>query len=180
MAYNFQPFKDRLKGADEWLKKELSALRTGQATPAILDLIQVESYGTKVPIKEIGNISVEDAKTLRISPWDPSSIKDIERAITTSNLGLSVQVDDTGLRVLFPLLTSERRDGLIKVAKEKLEESKISIRKERERALKELDKDGTLNEDMVKKLKSEIQKLVDEANKKLDEIKSRKEIEILN
>lgn len=183
MAYNYTPFKDKAKQIEDWLKKEYSSLRTGQATPAVLDNVQVESYGARVPLNQVANVSIEDSKTLRIAPWDPSSIKDIERAIQVSDLGLSVRVDETGLRASFPALTGERRLGLVKIAKEKLEEAKISVRKERERVLKDFDAQedaGKMTEDDVKRGKTELQKHVDEINKKLEELKDRKEKEIMS
>ena len=112
MAYDFKPFEKRIKEISERLVRELGSVRTGRAAPAILDGIQVESYGTRVPITQVANISVEDARTLRISPWDTAQAKEIEKAITLANLGLSVGSDEKGVRVFFPELTSERRVGL--------------------------------------------------------------------
>ncbi|OHA34504.1 MAG: ribosome recycling factor [Candidatus Taylorbacteria bacterium RIFCSPLOWO2_01_FULL_45_15b] len=179
--YNFTETKKRFSGIEEWLGKEYLGLRSGQATPSILDGVMIESYGSKQPLKHVAAISIEDAKTLRIAPWDASQIKDIEKAILVSNLGLSARPDDTGVRVSFPELTAERRTSIIKVAKEKLEEAKISVRKEREKTLKDIDakeKEGTITEDEVKRLKAELQKMVDAVNAKLEESRARKEKEI--
>ena len=181
LMYNFTETKRRFAGIEEWLGKEYLGLRSGQATPSILDGVMIESYGSKQPLKHVAAISIEDAKTLRIAPWDASHIKDIEKAILVSNLGLSARPDDTGLRVSFPELTAERRTSIIKVAKEKLEEAKISVRKEREKTLKDMDaqeKEGTITEDEVKRLKAELQKMVDAVNSKLEESRARKEKEI--
>ncbi|MEO8637780.1 MAG: ribosome recycling factor [Candidatus Taylorbacteria bacterium] len=181
--YNFSDFKKKTDGVHDWLKKELGNIRTGQASPQLLDSIEVESYGSKVSLNQIAQVTVEDGKTLRISPWDSSQIKDIEKAILVSNLGLSPRVDETGLRVAFPPLTGERRQELSKVAGAKLEESKISVRNEREKVLKDIqskEKKGEMTEDDVRKSKSELQKQIDEANKKLLEIKEKKDKEILN
>src|SRR5690348_6016577 len=109
MAYNFSQFKTGSESAVEWLKKEYAGLRTGKAAPAILDTVLVEAYGNKSPINQLANINLEGPQTIRIVPWDTSVAKAIETAIQNSNLGLSVGVDDKGLRVNFPSLTSDRR-----------------------------------------------------------------------
>lgn len=179
--YNFNKFNQKSKDIESWLQKELGSIRTSRATPAILDGILVENYGTKVPINQIGNITSQDARTLFITPWDNSAIKEIEKAITTASLGLSVSAVDTGVRVSFPELTSERRETLIKLAKSKLEESRISVRKVRDEIQKEIEageKAGTIGEDEKFKLKGELQKMVDGLNARLSESADRKEREI--
>ena len=181
MAYNFTPFKQSIKDTEDWLKKEFSSIRTGRAAPAILDSIKVDAYGGDMPINQVANISVEDARMLRISPWDATLSKAIEKAIMVSDLGLSVTVDDKGIRVVFPDLTSERRVSLIKIAKQKLEDAKIAIRTEREKALKEIDKqekEKAISEDEKFRLKNELQKILDESNRSLDEVFTKKEKEI--
>jgi len=181
MAYNFQPFKTASEGALQWLNKEYSSLRTGRSTPTILDAISVESYGSRVPINQLANVTVEDAKTLRITPWDKSVTKDLDSAIRESNLGLSVAVDDQGVRVSFPELTADRRLSLIKLSKQKLEEARITLRGEREKVLKDLDKqekDSLISKDEKQRYRDELQKLVDEANRKFDELSNKKETEI--
>ncbi len=183
MAYNFTDFKNKNKDIEEWLKKEYSNLRTGQAMPSLLDSIFVESYGARMRLNELAQVTVEDGKTLRIAPWDSSQIKEIEKAILVSDLGISPKVDDTGLRVTFPALTGERRQALVKIAKDKLEDGKISVRNEREKVLKDIqakEKNGEMTEDDVRKAKTELQKQIDEINKKLEEVKERKEKEILS
>lgn len=174
---NIQNFKESLKKIEEWLSKEYSQVHTGRATPIILDSITIENYGSRTPIKNIASITIEDPKTLRISPWDKSQIKNIENAIVQSNLGLSVISGSDGVRVIFPMLTTENRSRLVKVLKEKLEEARISVRKERQ---SEIDKLKDLSEDEVKRSKDEIQKCVDEANKNLEAIFDKKEIEVMN
>lgn len=183
MAYDFSGFKTHIKEVEEWLKKEFSQLRTGRATSAILDSITIESYGSQSPIAHVGSISMEDARTLRIAPWDKSQVKAIEAAIQKANLGLSVTSDDGGLRVIFPELTGERRSQLVKLLKDKLEDGRISLRKERETLLtewKKLEKDGEMSEDEHFKAKEELQKHVDDANKRFDALAAQKEIEITN
>ena len=181
MTYNFSPFKTRTQEIEEWLKKELSLLRTGRATAAILDSITVESYGTQSPIAHVGSVTMEDARTLRVAPWDKTQVKAIESAITKANLGLSVMTDDNGVRVIFPELTGERRAQIVKLLKDKLEDARISLRKEREDLLskfKQMEKDGELSEDEHFKAKAELQKIIDEANRKFEELAERKEKEI--
>ena len=181
MAYDFTKFKKSLSGTEEWIKKEFSGIRTGQASPTLLDGINVESYGTPTPLVQVGSIMTEGPRTLRITPWDLSQSKEIEKAITIANLGVSVSVDDKGLRVNFPELTAERRVQIVKIAKEKLEEGKKQIRIHRDDAMKDLkarEKAGGIGEDEVFRHEKEIQKMVDEANKKLDEHYTKKEKEI--
>src|SRR3989344_7573292 len=98
MAYNFQPLKAAIATVEDWLKKEFQGIRTGRASPSLLDGVQVEAYGSRMPINQVGGISVEDARTLRISPWDMSQVKSIEKAIVDANLGVGVGSDDKGVR----------------------------------------------------------------------------------
>lgn len=177
MAYNTQNFKMELKNVGEWLSKEYSGVHSGRATPMILDSINVESYGSYMPIKNVASISIEDPKTLRIAPWDKSQIKGIESAISAANLGLSVVSDSDGVRAIFPMLTTENRARLVKILKEKLEEARISVRQERQ---VEIDKIGDLPEDDQKRAKDDIQKCVDEANQNLEAIFAKKETEVMN
>ena len=172
MAYDFTKFKKSLSGAEEWVKKEFTGIRTGQANPALLDSINVRS---------LGSIMTEGPRTLRITPWDTSAIKEIEKTITMANLGVSVSVDEKGLRINFPDLTAERRVEIMKIAKEKLEEGKKQIRIHRDEIMKDLkskQKSGGLGEDEVHRHEKEVQKMVDEVNKKLEELYSKKEKEI--
>ncbi|MEQ1561208.1 MAG: ribosome recycling factor [Nitrospira sp.] len=181
MAYNFTPLKQSVKDTEEWLKREFSTIRTGRATPAILDGVTVEAYGTQMPLNQVANISVEDARMIRITPWDMSQVKSVEKGIIISDLGLSVSVDDKGLRVVFPELTSDRRTSLVKIAKQKLEEARITLRGEREKVIKDIDakeKAGEMSEDEKFRLKTELQKMLDDANRILDEAFSKKEKEI--
>ncbi len=179
--FSFSKFNQKAKGIEEWLAKELANVRTSRATPAILDGVLVESYGAKLPINQVGSIASQDARTIFITPWDTGSIKEIEKAIVANNLGLSVSAVDTGVRVSFPELTSERRAALIKVAKEKFEGARISVRKIRDEVQSEIEaaeKKGGMGEDEKFRLKAELQKLVDGLNKKLSDATERKEKEI--
>lgn len=182
MTYDLSNLKDELKKVEEWLPNEYSRIHTGQASPVFLDAVLVESYGSHVQIKNIASISIEDPKTLRISPWDKNQTKDIEKAIGSSNLGLSVSVDNQGLRVSFPPLTAETREQMVKVLKEKLEEARISIRLAREKVWDDIQqkaRDGQIPEDNKFKLKDELQKFVDGANKKLETLFEKKEKDLL-
>ena len=177
MAYNFQPFKLSSEATLNWLQKEYASLRTGRATPTVLDSVSVDVYGSKMSINQVASVLGEGARSLRITPWDKTVTKAIDSAIRESNLGLSVSVDDAGLRVSFPELTAESRTMLMKVAKQKLEEARIRLRSERQKVLSDLDK-GDMPEDEQTRTKNELQKLVDETNKKFDELASKKEKEI--
>ncbi len=181
MAYNFQPFKSASEGTLSWLQKDYASLRTGRSTPTILDSVMVEAYGSKVSINSVASVLGEGARSLRITPWDKTLSKAIDTAIRESNLGLSVSIDDQGLRVSFPELTADSRAVLIKSAKQKLEEARIRIRTEREKVhsdLEKLEKDGKGSKDDTFRGKTELQKLVDEANNKLEELFNKKEKEI--
>jgi len=183
MPFNFSKFNQKGKEIEDWLVKELGNIRTSRATPNILDGILVESYGAKLPINQVGSIASQDARTLFVTPWDAGSIKEIEKAITAANLGLSVSATDTGVRVSFPELTSDRRATLIKLAKDKLEDARVSVRKLRDEIQKEIEtaeKAGGMGEDEKFRLKAELQKLVDALNLKLGDAASRKEKEILS
>ena len=177
MSYNTSNLKIELKKIEEWLSKEYSQIHTGRATPMILDSIMVENYGSRMPIKNVAGITLEDPKTLRVAPWDKNQIKDIESAISQANLGLSVVSDSDGVRVIFPMLTTENRTKLTKILKEKLEDARISVRKERQI---EIDKLKDLPEDEVKRGKEDIQKFIDESNNNLEAIFTKKESDIMN
>ena len=182
MQYNFSNFKLGLKKVEEFLSKEYSQLNVGRASPMILDGISVESYGAFVPLNTIASISIEDPKTLRIAPWDKNNIKSIEKAIISANLGLSVATDDMGMRVIFPQLTTETRQTLVKLLKEKLEDARITVRKEREQVwdiVQAQEKEGKLTEDEKFRAKEDLQKVIDEANGTLENIFEKKEKEVM-
>ncbi len=181
MAYNLLPLDDKITETKKWLMGEYAGLRTGRATPVLLDSVMIESYGAKMMISHIAAISVEDARTLRISPWDKSQIGAIEQAIATSNLGVSTSPDELGLRVIFPDLTEERRKLLIKLVGEKLEEAKVSLRKEREKIWTDIqakERAGELTEDDKFRLKDELQKKLDQAIKDFEAMAERKITEV--
>ena len=181
MKYDFKTFDVRGKDIVSWLEREFSGVRTGRATPALLDLVQVESYGARVPVNQVGSVNIEDPRTLRIVPWDSSIIKAVEKGIMEADLGISVSVDSAGLRITFPELTSERRDQLLKLAKSKLEEARVSLRGARDEAMKEiggLEKTGDMSKDECFTAKEDLQKRVDTFNSELGGMFEKKETEI--
>jgi ribosome recycling factor len=181
MAYDFKDLKAGIKSTEEWLRSEFSGIRTGRATPALLDSVMVEAYGAMMPINQVGSISVEDARMMRVTPWDMSLAKAVEKAIMLADLGLSLAVDEKGVRVIFPDLTADRRASLVKLAKQKLEDARIAIRSEREKTIKDIEKkekDGEISEDEKFRLKAELQKYIDEAGVTLEGLFAKKEKEI--
>lgn len=181
MTYDFSQFKKKIKDLEEWLKRELSQIRTGRASPALLDGIKVEAYGVMTALNQIGSMGIEDARTLRLTLWDPSQAKAVEKAIMLANIGVAVAVDDKGIRVSFPELTSDRRTSIVKIAKEKVEQGKITLRKLRDEVwddIQKKEKQGGMGEDEKFRFKTEMEKLVQEANKMLEEQGSKKEKEI--
>ncbi len=181
MDYDFKQVETKLTAAEEWLKKEYSALRTGRATPAILDGVQIAAYGSMTPLKQVGNLSVEDARSIRITAYDASLLKDIERGITAANLGVGTSADGNSVRVTFPELTGERRTELVKIAKQKLEEARTSVRLARDESWKEIqerEREGTLTEDDKFALKEDLQEKVDKTNGNLEGFFDAKEKEM--
>ncbi len=165
----------------DWLDKEFATIRTGQATPTLLDAVRVESYGSFLPLNQIGSVGVEDARTLRISPWDATQVKAVERALNDADLGLSIVTDSSGVRVIFPELTGERRLQLVKIAKAKLEDARVSVKAVRDEVMKEIDaaeKAGEMSQDDKFAAKEEAQKVVDAANRALEARFAEKEKEI--
>lgn len=181
MAYDFKPFDSALAKVKDWLTKELATIRTGRANAAILDGVLVENYGAKVPINQVASVSAEDPRTLKVAPWDTSVVKAIEKGITDADLGLSVMSDGRVLRVVFPELTAERRDTLIKQAGKKLEEARISLRQERQSCWDDIqvkEKDGGMSEDEKLRYKDDMQKKIDGANAAMDAALEAKEAEV--
>ncbi len=178
---DFTQLKDKLEKAQEWLSGEFAGVRTGRAVPALLDNVQVDAYGAKMPLKQMANIGVEDARTLRVNPFDIGQIKDVERAIADADFGVSVQATASEVRVIFPELTGERREQLLKIAGGKLEEARVTVRGARDEFKKELqtqEKDGEISKDENHNAQEEMQKLVEETNKELEEQYKKKEEEI--
>ncbi len=181
MTADINILKTKLDSISDWLEKELSSIRTGRATVTLLDDVMVESYGSRGPINQSASINVEDAKSIRIVPWDKGVISAIESAITKADLGVSISADSDGVRVRFPDLTTETRELLVKQAGKKIEEAKIRLRNERGDTIKsfeKLEKDGEISKDELKRHKDDIQKMIDEKVRAFDERLSVKEKEI--
>ena len=181
MPFDFKPFDAKLAAAKDWLGKEFRNFRTGRANPAILDGVSVSAYGSMMPLKQVAQIGVEDARTIRVQPYDPSTLKDVERSISAANLGVGTSSDGQVIRVTFPDLTGERRAELIKMAKGKLEEARTAVRIARDEARKsiqELERDSAITEDDKFSLKDEMQKKVDTTNEELEGLFEAKEKEM--
>jgi len=167
----------------ESIGKELAQLRTGRATPALVDGIIVDAYGAKTPLKQMANISIPEARLIVIQPWDKSVLPEIEKAIQKSELGINPSSDGKLIRLSVPPLTEERRKDLVKVAKKIGEEGKVRIRHLRRDSIESLKsavkKDG-LPEDESKKLQDDVQKLTDKFTNKIDAVLKEKENDIMN
>ncbi|MDE2292582.1 MAG: ribosome recycling factor [Elusimicrobia bacterium] len=169
--------KDRV----ERLKRELSTVRTGRASPHLLDDVQVEYYGSMVPIKQVAAVSVPEARTLEIRPWDAGAYKALESALMAANLGAQPNGDGTVLRLTFPMMTEERRKDLAKQVGKTGEEFRVAVRGERQeanQALKKVAKDQNWPEDKVKGAEGAIQKLTDDFIKQIDAVVADKQKEI--
>ena len=164
------------------LVKELSSLRAGRANAQVLDRILVDYYGTPTPVKQVGNISSPEPRLLMITPYDPSMLNPVEKAIQKSDLGINPSNDGKCIRLVFPELTEERRKDLVKVVRKKGEDSKVAIRsilRDAIEQIKKLKKDGEVTEDDQKKLEEQAQKLTDSTIKDIDKIVADKEKEIM-
>lgn len=161
---------------------ELSKMRTGRASPSLVEDSQVECYGQLLPLKQLATISLGDSRSILIQPWDKSILPAIEKAISSSNLNLNPIVDGDKIRIQLPSMTEENRKNLVKILKEKMEEARVSIRRWREKAWEEIQegfKKGEIREDDKFRGKDELQKMIDECNEKVEELGKKKEEEIL-
>lgn len=167
----------------EYLKQEYKAIRAGRANPHILDKVFVNYYGTITPINQMANISVPEPRMLAISVWDHSQVKEVSKAIMAAELGLNPSDDGRIVRVVFPILTEERRRDLVKQVKKLCEDCKITVRNARRDCLdmcKQLKRDGEISEDDYTSIEKEVQKIVDSANAYADELSEEKEKEIMS
>lgn len=174
--------RHKMRAAIEHTRAELASIRTGRANPALLDKIMVDYYGTNVPINQVANISAPEARLLVIAPWDKSMVPEIQKAITSSDLGLNPSGDGTVLRIPLPALTEERRKDLVKVVGKKTEEGKIALRNVRREAIEELrkrEKSHEISEDDLHRVQDEVQKLTDEFVAELEELQTAKEEELM-
>lgn len=182
MASLFTKTIEQFNTIQEWFSKELSVISTGTINPAMFDSVQASVYGSIQPIKSIASIHVEGPRTVKISPWDTASISAIETGLRDSGIPVSISSDGTGVRVMARELTEESRKDIVKLLGKKHEEARVSVRTERERAIKELDtteKAGEITEDEKFSGKEEIQKLVDATNTKLEKMFELKEVEVM-
>ncbi len=177
-----QTVTGKMEQALEHLKRDLAGLRTGRASVGLLDNVRVDYYGTMTPLKQVANLSVPEARLITIQPWEPQLIKEIEKAISASGLGVNPSNDGKLIRVPLPPLTEERRKELTKICKKHGEDTKVHIRgfrRDGNEELKKLQKDAKLTEDELRKAEAEIQKLTDQYTQKIDDVIKKKEQEIL-
>lgn len=182
MAANLNVYEDKMKKTISVLESEMKTVRAGRANPAILDKVTVEYYGAQSPLTQIANVSVPDARSIMIQPWDASILGDIEKAILKSDIGITPNNDGKSLRLNFPPLTEERRKELVKGIKKRGEDSKVAIRSIRRDAMedaKTMKKNGEITEDDVKNMEKDVQKLTDSYVKDIDSVIAAKEKEIL-
>ena len=176
-------YRDRMDKAVAALKDEFASLRTGRASSSLLDQIHVEAYGSTMPINQVAAVSVPAPRMITVNVWDKGMVVSVEKAIRSSNLGLNPVVDGQSLRIPIPPLTEERRKDLAKVAGKYAEQQKVAVRNVRRDAnddLKKAEKEGAINQDEHKRMEAEVQKLTDEAIRRVDEALKTKEQEIMH
>ena len=181
MDARLKPYEEKMQKTYDYLAGDLGAIRAGRANPHILDKIRVDYYGTPTPIQQVGNITVPEPRVIQIAPWEKTLIKEIEKAIMMSDVGITPSNDGTLIRLVFPELTEERRKELVKDVKKRGEESKVAIRNTRRDgndAFKKLGK-TEVSEDEIKELEDGLQKLTDKYIKELDKLVEEKSKEIL-
>ena len=174
-------YEEKMTKAYEFLQSDYASIRAGRANPHILDKLRVDYYGTPTPIQQVGNITVPEARIIQIAPWEKSLIKAIEKAIMTSDIGITPSNDGSVIRLVFPELTEERRKDLVKEVKKKAEEAKVAvrnIRREGNDAFKKLGKED-VSEDEIKSLEEDLQKLTEKYIKNVDALMEEKSKEIM-
>ncbi len=186
MIAELQPYldeaKEKMEDAKSFLKRELGHIRAGKASPSLLDGIKVEYYGTQTPLNQLANMSAPDPRLLTVEPFDKSSIRQIEKSIMTSGLGLNPNNDGTLIRIPLPVLSEERRKDLVKVSRDKAEEARVSIRNTRrdiKDEIKKIVKEESLPEDSRFEAEDELQKLTDSFISGVDQMLKDKEEEIM-
>ncbi|MCI5955082.1 MAG: ribosome recycling factor [Lachnospiraceae bacterium] len=181
MDSRLQQYEDKMKKAYEFLEADYAAIRAGRANPHVLDKLRVDYYGTPTPIQQVGNVTVPEARIIQIAPWEKSLLKEIEKAILTSDIGINPTNDGSVIRLVFPELTEERRKDLVKEVKKKAEDGKVAIRNIRRDgndSLKKLAK-TEISEDEIKQLEEQLQKLTDKFIKDIDALMEVKSKEIM-
>lgn len=182
MADFFKDVESKMGKCLDATRSEFASIRTGRATPALLDRLHVEAYGQAVPLKQVAGVSTPDARTLLITAWDKGVVGDIRKAIEKSDLGLTPNIDGTSIRLLIPPLNEERRKDLVKVLKKKAEDGKVAVRSVRHKAhddLKTQLKNGEITEDDSKRSQDQLQKLTDRYVKEIDTLVAAKEKDIM-
>ena len=180
-TFELDAFKKRMKGVVESLKRDFSGLRTGRASAAMLDPIVVDMYGQKMPLNQVGTVSVPEPRMISVQVWDKAAVSAVDKAIRESNLGLNPVVDGTMLRLPVPPLTTERRQELVKIAHKYAETARVAVRNVRRDGndlLKKLEKDGQISEDEHKKNGTNVQSLTDEIIGEIDSLLKTKDEEI--
>ena len=172
-------YSDKMNKAIEATEREFSKIRAGQASPAILNDVRIDYYGTPTPISQVAKVSVPEPRMLLVSPWEKTMVDPIEKAILAANIGLTPMKDGNCIRVSLPILTTERRQELAKIARKHAEEGRVAIRNIRRDANDALKKNKELSEDDVKKQQDEIQKATDKAIAQIDSLLAEKEADIL-
>lgn len=174
--------EDRMKGAITALEEDLATIRTGRASPALVERLNVEYYGTPTQLMQLATISAPEPRLLTIRPFDPASIKDIERSIQSSDLGLTPSNDGKIIRLMIPALTEERRLELVRVVKNRAEEARVSVRNVRrdtQNDIRDFEREKLISEDDMKRGEDDLQKLTDRYVENINEICERKEKEVL-
>ena len=182
MKEKIQEYNDKMQRTIDHLESEFGTIRAGRANPHVLDKVRVDYYGTPTPIQQVGNLSIPEPRIIVIQPWEKSLLKEIEKAIQMSDVGINPSNDGSCIRLVFPELTEERRKELVKDIKKKGEADKVAIRNIRRDgndAFKKLAKTEDVSEDEIKQLEDELQKLTDKFIKKVDEMVEAKSKDIL-
>ena len=178
----YKETKSRMQGAIQALEEDLIGIRTGRASPALVEKLSVEYYGSPTPLRQLASIGVPEPRMLLIRPFDPTTLKAIERAILSSDLGLTPNNDGKTIRLTIPMLTEDRRRELVKIVKHRLEEARVAVRNVRRDAIKDLrdfENEKLISEDDRKRGEQEIQKITDDFIEEIDQIGERKEKEIM-
>ena len=180
MNEKLKVYDEKMQKTFDHLEADYQGIRAGRANPHVLDKLRVDYYGTPTPIQQVGNVTIPEARMIQIAPWEKSLIKDIEKAILASDIGITPSNDGSVIRLVFPELTEERRKDLVKEVKKKAEECKVAVRNIRRNgndAFKKIAKE--ISEDEVKQLEDELQKMTDKYIKDVDKLMEEKSKEIL-
>lgn len=174
-------FKTDLEKCIEALAEDLSQIRTGRATPELVEDVMVQAYNTQAPLKSYANISASDAKSLVITPWDKSLIENIGKAISDANMGFSAVIEGDHVRVMMPDLTEERRKEYVKVMKDRVEDARVAVRNVRQKYMKEIDRleEEGMSEDAADRVREILEDMVKEYNEKIEELKESKEKDLM-